>query len=61
MFRLGAQGVGMFLLLGVFLAKCGSSLSARFLIYRAHAVYFFPLVATLNPPHFRYNLHAFAI
>jgi hypothetical protein len=49
MFRLGAQGVGMFLLLGVFLAKCGSSLSARFLIYRAHAVCFCALVAILDP------------
>jgi hypothetical protein len=33
----------------VFSAKCGSSISAKFLIYRAHAVYFCPLVAILDP------------
>jgi hypothetical protein len=32
-----------------FSAKCGSSISARFLIYGVHAVSFFPLVAILDP------------
>jgi hypothetical protein len=31
-----------------FSTKCGSSISARFLIYRAHAVCFLPLVAILD-------------
>jgi hypothetical protein len=30
--------------------KCGSTVSARFLIYIAHAVYFCMLVAILDPP-----------
>jgi hypothetical protein len=39
--RLRVQGVGVLLILGVFIsAKCGSSVSARFLIYGAHAVCF---------------------
>jgi hypothetical protein len=33
-----------------FSAKCGSSISAKFLIYGAHAVCFCPLVAILDPP-----------
>jgi hypothetical protein len=33
-----------------FSAKCGSSVSAKFLIYGAHAVCFCPLVAILDPP-----------
>jgi hypothetical protein len=36
--RLGVQGVEVLILLGAFFSdKCGSSISARFLIYRAHA------------------------
>jgi hypothetical protein len=46
---LGVWGVGVLLLLGGFFsAKCGFSISARFLIYRAHAVCFLPLVAIFN-------------
>jgi hypothetical protein len=33
-----------------FCAKCGSSISARFLIYGAHAICFLPLVSILDPP-----------
>jgi hypothetical protein len=33
----------------VFSAKCGSSISARFLIYGAHAACFLPLVGILDP------------
>jgi hypothetical protein len=32
-----------------FFYKCDSSISARFLIYGAHAVCFFPLVTILDP------------
>jgi hypothetical protein len=35
-----------------FSAKYGSSISARFLIYGAHAVCFLPLVAIVDPPNF---------
>jgi hypothetical protein len=34
---------------GFFSAKCGSSISARFLIYGVHTVSFLPLVAILDP------------
>jgi hypothetical protein len=33
-----------------FISKCGSSVSARFFIHRAHAVCFHTLVAILDPP-----------
>jgi hypothetical protein len=33
-----------------FSAKCGSRVLAKFLIYRAHAVCFCPLVTILDPP-----------
>jgi hypothetical protein len=33
-----------------FSAKCGFSISAKFLIYGAHTVCFCPLVVILNPP-----------
>jgi hypothetical protein len=46
----GVWGVRFLLLLGVFFsAKCVSSISARFLIYRSHAVCFLPLVTILDP------------
>jgi hypothetical protein len=42
--------VGVLLLFGGFFsAKCGSSVSAKFLIYRTHAVCFLPLVAMFDP------------
>jgi hypothetical protein len=34
-----------------FSAKCGSSISAKFLIYRVHAICFCTLVAILDPSH----------
>jgi hypothetical protein len=34
----------------VFPAKCGSSISARFLLYGAHTICFLPLVTILDPP-----------
>jgi hypothetical protein len=47
----GVQGVGVLILLGGFFsAKFGSSVSAKFFIYRAHAVCFCPLVTILDPP-----------
>jgi hypothetical protein len=47
---LGVQGVRVLIVLGCFFsANCGSSVSARFLIYVAHAVCFFPPVAILDP------------
>jgi hypothetical protein len=50
LYGLGVQGVGVLLLLGDFFsAKCGSSVSAKFLIYGAHAVCFLPLVTILDP------------
>jgi hypothetical protein len=52
LYGLGVQGVEVLILLGAFFffsAKCGSSVSARFLIYRAHAVCFCTLVAILDP------------
>jgi hypothetical protein len=45
LYGLGVWGVGVLLLLGVF----GSSISARFLIYGAHAVCFLLLVTILDP------------
>jgi hypothetical protein len=47
-YGLGVQDVRVLLLFFFFSAKCGSSISARFLIYGAH-VYFLPLVAILDP------------
>jgi hypothetical protein len=38
-------------------AKCGSTISARFLIHRAHAVCFCPLVAIFDPPHIYLKLN----
>jgi hypothetical protein len=38
-----------------FPAKCGSSVSGRFLIYKAHTVCFFPLVSILDPPRAAFN------
>jgi hypothetical protein len=52
LYGLAVWGVRVLLLLGVwffFSAKCGFSVSARFLIYIAHVVCFLPLVATLDP------------
>jgi hypothetical protein len=50
-------GVRVLLILGVFFpAMCGSSVSARFLIYRAHAVCFLPLVTIFDPHHLDFNL-----
>jgi hypothetical protein len=46
--RLGVQGVRVVLLLVVFQARCVSSISTRFLLYRAHAVNFLYLVAILD-------------
>jgi hypothetical protein len=52
--RLGVCVVRVLLFLGVFVfffsAKGGSSISARFLIYGAHAVCLLPLVTILDPP-----------
>jgi hypothetical protein len=49
--ELGVQGVRTLLIFGGFFsAKCGSSVSARFLIYGSHAVCFLPPVAILDPP-----------
>jgi hypothetical protein len=39
----------LILLVGFYSAKCGYSISAKFLIYRAHTVCFCPLVAILDP------------
>jgi hypothetical protein len=51
LYQLGVQGVKSFASSWWFFpAKCGSSISTRFLIYRVHAVSFFPLVAILDPP-----------
>jgi hypothetical protein len=51
LYALGVQGIGVLLLLGGFFSvKCGSSISAKFLICGAHAVCFCPLVAMLDPP-----------
>jgi hypothetical protein len=51
LYGLGVWGVGVLFLLGVFFsAKCGSSISARFLIYGARVVCFLPLVTILDPP-----------
>jgi hypothetical protein len=51
LYRLGVWGVGVLLPFFVWFssAKCGSSISPRFLIYAAHAVYFLPLVTILDP------------
>jgi hypothetical protein len=46
--RLGVQVARVLLILCGFSAKCGSSISARFLIYGAHAVCVLPLVAILD-------------
>jgi hypothetical protein len=47
--RLGVQVVRVLLILGVFFpSKCGSSVSARFLIYRSHATCFLPLITILD-------------
>jgi hypothetical protein len=59
---LGVWSIGVLLILGGFFsAKCGSSVSARFLIYGAHTFCFLPLVAIFDPLHngiFReINLH----
>jgi hypothetical protein len=58
--QVGGLGVGVLLILGgVFSAKCGSTISARFLIYGAHTLCFVPLIAILNPlPNF-FNSVAF--
>jgi hypothetical protein len=49
LYRLRVQGVGVFLLLGVFFsAKSGSSISAKFLVYMAHTVCFLSLVAIFS-------------
>jgi hypothetical protein len=50
LYGLGVRGVRVVLLLGVFFfsAKCGCSISTKFLIYGAHAVCFLPLVAFLD-------------
>jgi hypothetical protein len=49
--RAGVSGVRVLLLLGgIFSAKCGSSISTKFLIYGAHAVCFLPLVTILDSP-----------
>jgi hypothetical protein len=65
----GSRLLGFFLLLMVFPARCVSSVSARFLLYRAHAICFVTLVAILEPPslrfliitllHFYQTFHAF--
>jgi hypothetical protein len=47
---LQVQGVEALISLGVFRTKCGSNVSAKFLVYRARTVYFCTLVAILNPP-----------
>jgi hypothetical protein len=45
LYRLGVQGVEVFILLDAFFsAKCGSSVSAKFLIYGVHTVCFCTLV-----------------
>jgi hypothetical protein len=52
LYSLVVDGIRVLLLLaGFFSAKCGSSVSAKFLIYGAHAVCFLPLVAILDSPH----------
>jgi hypothetical protein len=46
----GVQGIKILNLLGAcFFAKCGSSVSERFLIYEALAVCFYTLVTILDP------------
>jgi hypothetical protein len=50
LYGLGVQGVRVLFLFGVFFCLCGSSISARLLIYGAHAVCFLPLVAILDLP-----------
>jgi hypothetical protein len=52
LYGLGVQGVKALFPLGVvFLPSCGSSVSAKFLIYAAHAVCSCTLVTILDPPH----------
>jgi hypothetical protein len=51
LYRLGVQGVEVLILLGAFfLSSVAPSVSARFLIYRAHAICFCTLVTILDPP-----------
>jgi hypothetical protein len=51
LYGLGVQGVKVLILFGAFFsAKCGSSVSARFLIYGAHVVCFCTLVTILDTP-----------
>jgi hypothetical protein len=50
LYGLGVWGVRVLILLVFFSAKCGSSMSARFLIYGSHAVFLLPLVIILDPP-----------
>jgi hypothetical protein len=53
LYRLGVQGVKVLILFGaLFLPLYGLSISARFLIYRSHAVCFCALIAILDPPEF---------
>jgi hypothetical protein len=51
-YGLQVQGVGVLPIPGGFFpfssAKCGFRFSGRFLIHRAHAVYFLPLVTILD-------------
>jgi hypothetical protein len=48
--RAGGSGCWSFASCWLFSAKCSSSISAKFLIYRAHTVFFLPLVAILDHP-----------
>jgi hypothetical protein len=60
LYGMRVQGFGVLLLLGGFSsAKGDSSFSAKFLIFRAHTVCFFPLVAILDPPNIIYNFKNF--
>jgi hypothetical protein len=62
LYRLGVQGVKVLILFGAFFsAECGSSISARFLIYRAHTVWFCTLVAILDPPRILSDTSSFCV
>jgi hypothetical protein len=61
LYGLEVQGVKALIPLGAFFpAKCGSSISAKFLIYRAHAVCFCILVSILDPLQSEVNIYEWA-
>jgi hypothetical protein len=61
LYRLEVWGVGVLLLLGGFFfsAKCGSCISAKFLIYGGHTVCILPLLAILDPQIFSLKINVY--